>query len=106
MNHFTDKAGFDSIRSQPTWLFKAEQPRSPNNPVGAYFTTHEPNEPNLSKKIFVPVVKLAFVFKFNPPTQLVPLPGGRGRLKAIFYSAVDYPVDRRHQLETGPTGLG
>ena len=106
MNHFTDKDGFNAIRSQPTWLFKAEQPRSPSSPVGAYFTTYEATEPNLSKKIFVPAVKLAFVFKFTPPTALVPLPGGRGRLKTIFYSPVDYPVDRAHQLEAIPTGLG
>jgi hypothetical protein len=105
MNHFTGRDGFNAIGSQPTWLFKAEQPRSPNSPVGAYFTTLEPNEPNLSKKIFVPVVKLAFVFKFKPPTELVPLPGGRGRLKTIFYSQVDYSVDQPYQLEAGPTGL-
>lgn len=30
---------------------------------------HEPSEPSLSKKIFVPVIKLAFVFKFTPPTE-------------------------------------
>ena len=80
MNHFTDRAGFNAIGSQPTWLFKAQQPRSSTNPVGAYFTTYEPDEPNLSKKIFVPVVKLELVFKFRPPVALEPLPGGRGRL--------------------------
>jgi hypothetical protein len=35
MNHFTDKDGYHSIRSQPTWFFRAEQRRSPINPVGA-----------------------------------------------------------------------
>ena len=59
MNHFTDKEAFNAIGSQPTWTFKAVQPRAEHHPVGAYFTDYEPTEPNLSKKIFVPVVKLA-----------------------------------------------
>jgi hypothetical protein len=105
MNHFTDKDGYDAIRSQPTWLFKAETPHSSASPFGAYFTTYEPTERNLSKKIFVPVAKLAFIFRFTPPAELVPLPGGRGRLGKIFYSPADYPVGRPHQLENGPTGL-
>ena len=108
MNHFTDKDGHNAIRSQPTWLFKAGEPRSPNNPRGAYFTTHEPDEPNLSKKIWVPLVKLAFVFKFTPPAEpeLKPLPGGRGRLKTVFYSPTDYSVAREYQVEERATGLG
>ena len=106
MNHFTDKTGYNAIRSQALWTFKAVQPRSPNNPVGAYFTTYEPEEPNLSKKIFVPVVKLAFVFKFNEPTPLLPIPGGRGRLGKIFYSPTDYDVDEEHKVEAKETGLG
>jgi hypothetical protein len=108
MNHFTDRDGFNAIGSQQSWLFRAAQPRSPHNPVGAYFTTYEPTEPNLSKKIFVPVVKLAFVFKFAPPAQpeLRPIPGGRGRLRTILYSPVDYPVERAFQLDAIPTGLG
>jgi hypothetical protein len=106
MNHFTDKGGFNAIGSQEAWTFKAVQPRAPHQPVGAYFTTYEPTERNLSKKIFVPVVKLAYVFKFNPPSALLSIPGGRGRLGKIFYSTTDYDVDRAHQGEATPTGLG
>jgi hypothetical protein len=106
MNHFTDKDGYNAIGSQPIWTFKAMQPRAPQHPVGAYFTTYEPSEPNLSKKIFVPVVKLAYVFNFEPPRALHPLPGGRGRLGKIFYSADNYPVERTHQREARETGLG
>jgi hypothetical protein len=106
MNHFTDKQGFNGIGSQQTWMFRAEQPRARHHPVGAYFTTYEATEPNLSKKIFVPVVKLAYVFSFSPPRALEPLPGGRGRLGKIFYSRDDYSVDRQHQLCAGETGLG
>jgi len=38
MFHFTDKSGFDAIRSQPNWRFLAQQPRRMENPKGAYFT--------------------------------------------------------------------
>src|SRR5262245_24379670 len=103
MNHFTDKSGFDAIRSQEAWTFRAEQPRAQHHPVGAYFTTYDENEPNPSKKIFVPVAKLAYRFSFSPPTALKPLPGGRGRLRKIFYSPVDYVVLKEHQLLVGET---
>lgn len=105
MNHFTDTAGFNAIRSQPTWVFRAEQPRARHHPVGTYFTTYEPTEPNLSKKIFVPVAKLAYAFSFTPPSPLEPLPGGRGRLGRIFYSPTDYSVEKPFQLASGETGL-
>ena len=105
MNHFTDKDGYNAIRSQPTWMFKAVQPRAAHHPPGAYFTDYSASEPNLSKKIFVPVVKLAFLFAFSPPAPLEPLPGGRGRLGHIFYSPDDYPVATEHQQWCGETGL-
>lgn len=105
MNHFTDQAGFNGIGSLPIWTFKALQPRATHNPIGAYFTNYAPTEPNLAKKIFVPRIKLAFMFSFRPPTSLLPLPGGRGRLKRIYYSPIDYPVHQDYQVESGPTGL-
>jgi hypothetical protein len=104
MNHFTNKEGFDGIRSQPTWVFKARQPRAKHNPVGAYFTDYAPTEPNLATKLFVPKEKLAFVFMFQDRNDLLPLPGNRGRLKHVFYSPIDYVVTREGQEYHGPTG--
>jgi hypothetical protein len=105
MNHFTDKDGYHAIRSQKVWTFKAVQPRALHHPVGAYFTTYEPFEPNLAKKIFVPRAKLAFVFAFAPPAPLLLLPGGRGRLERVFYSPTDYDVPEGCQNHSGATGL-
>lgn len=102
MNHFTDKTGFNGIRSQPTWLFKAQQPPC-EHPKGAYFTDYAADEPNLATKLRVPRSKLMFVFSFDPPTPLQPLPGGRGR--HVFYSSSDYPVEPTHQRAAGPTEL-
>jgi hypothetical protein len=105
MNHFTDSGGFNAIRSQPTWTIKAARPRAAHNPVGAYFTTYAPTEPNLAKKIFVPRSKLAFVFTFVPRQTLLPMPGGRGHLGRIFFSPEDYHVGTVDQLHAGATGL-
>ncbi len=105
MNHFTDKDGFDGIRSQVDWTFRAVQPRALHNPRGAYFTTWGPNEPNLAKKIFVPRAKLAYRFEFTQPSPLKNYPGGRGRLKCVFYSPEDYVVPNDYQIFQGVTGL-
>lgn len=103
MNHFTNKSGYNSIRSQPTWVFKASQPHAKYNPVGAYFTSYPPTEPDLSERIFVPKEKLAFVFMFEDVGDLLPLPGGRGRLRRIFYSPDDYKVPKERQQYSGET---
>lgn len=67
----------------------------------------KPTSPICQKKIFVPVVKLAFIFSFTPQQTLEPIiPGGRGRLSKIFFSRVDYLVEKQHQLGAGETGLG
>ncbi|XXY51965.1 hypothetical protein WME91_12560 [Sorangium sp. So ce269] len=97
MNHFTNKEGFDGIRSQPTWLFKAVQPRQSRHPVGAYFTTFGPDEPNLSKKLFIPKTKREFVFSFVEPIPLKMLEEKRGEVHQIYYSPTDYHVPRAHQ---------
>jgi hypothetical protein len=101
MNHFTNKEGFDGIRSQPTWSFRASQPRAAHNPVGAYFTDYPPDEHNLAVKLFLPREKLHYIFAFSDRGNLLPLPGGRGRLKRIFYSPVTYEVDRSRQMFHG-----
>lgn len=98
MFHFTDKSGFDAIRSQPMWRFLAQQPRRLENPKGAYFTSYPPGTWKLSVKIFVPKAKLEYVFQFEDRGDLLPLPGGRGHNNTIYYSPVDYCVERERQL--------
>jgi len=102
MNHFTNRDGYMAISSQPTWLFKAAQPPG-DHPFGAYFTTLDTTAPGLAARLRIPREKLAYIFSFNPPGELQPLPGGRGDY--IFFSPTDYPVPRAAQTFGGPTGL-
>jgi hypothetical protein len=98
--HYTDKDGWNSIRSQPVWRFEASQPKDPNRPVGAYFTDIEPTEENLRtlfKRIRVPKVKQEFVFWFLGREGLTQLFDGRGRDRRIFFSPVDYLVAEDRQ---------
>jgi hypothetical protein len=104
--HYTDKKGFDVIRSQPRWKFKASQPRSPDRPFGVYFTTLEPTEANLRvlhKKLRVPKTKQEYVFHFIGTAGLGQLNEGRGRDRYILFSPQDYEVDRDRQRFMGPT---
>lgn len=103
--HYTDKTGWNAIRSQPVWTFLAQQPRADYNPVGAYFTTYRPETPDLSAKTYVPRRKLKYAFFFEDVGDLLALPGGRGRLQTIFYSPHDYEVDSERQIDHGATGL-
>jgi hypothetical protein len=100
--HYTDTKGFNAIRSQPTWLFKAFQPPC-DHPKGAYFTNLPPGSINLGKRIFVRGCrdKLEFVFHFSGGDDLRPLPGGRGEV--VFYSTKDYPVEHERQIVHGAT---
>jgi len=95
MFHYTDKQGWNAIRSQVIWRFKASQPRDRDRPIGAYFTDIEPTPENLRllhQKIRVPAVKHEFVFEFHGVEGLTQLNGGTGRDKRIFYSKDDYLV--------------
>ena len=90
--HYTNKEGWNGIRSQSDWPFEANQPKDPNRPVGSYFTDIEPTEENLRtlhKRICVPKVKQEFVFWFVGREGLAQLFGGRGRDKRIFYRLSD-----------------
>lgn len=89
MLHYTDQEGWNAIRSQVDWLFRAYQPPG-NHPLGAYFTTLPPNTPNLAKKLRIPRRKLEFVFCFLRNDGLLQLPGGRGDY--VWYSPSDYLV--------------
>jgi hypothetical protein len=98
--HYTDKDGWNGIRSQKVWHFKAAQPKDPNRPPGAYFTDIEPTKKNLRtlhKRIRVPKVKQEYVFWFLGTDGLIRLNDGRGRDKWILFSKTDYHVDEERQ---------
>jgi len=100
MFHYTDKAGWNAIRSQVAWLFKISQPKDPDRPHGAYFTDIEPSTANLRvlhKKIRVPREKQEYLFWFTGDEGLTQLNNGTGRDKRIFYSAIDYQVAKERQ---------
>jgi hypothetical protein len=100
MFHYTDKAGWNAIRSQVVWLFKISQPKDPDRPRGAYFTDMGPSPQNLRvlhKKIRVPREKQEYVFQFKETDGLTQLNNGTGRDKRIFFSPVDYPVTQDRQ---------
>lgn len=98
MNHYTDQDGYNAIKAQPTWRFKASQPPG-IHPYRVYFTTLEPDHPKLAKKLRVPKEKLEYVFRFVDAGDLMPLPGGRGQY--VFYSPTDYEVDASRQTYAG-----
>ena len=100
MFHYTNGDGFDAIRSQSIWVFKAAQPPG-DHPRGAYFTTLRPDSVNLAKRLRVPKVKTEFVYCFSNGSDLKALEGGRGAF--IFYSPDDYLVDKSRQVHHGPS---
>jgi hypothetical protein len=98
MNHYTNKKGYNAIRTGSPWHFVARKQRN-KNPFGVYFTTYSPTEPNLALKLRVPRKKTEYVFSFVDMGDLIPLRGPRGR--HIFYSPTDYFVIKRRQLFAG-----
>jgi hypothetical protein len=104
--HYTNKDGWNAIRSQRTWRFLASQPEARDRPVGAYFTDIEPSSVNLRtlhKKIRVPKAKRQYVFWFVGTDGLRQLNEGRGRDRRIFFSPVDYEVVPERQRFEGVT---
>jgi len=102
MNHFTDKDGYNGIRASSPWHFRASQPPVRlHHPFGAYFTTLPPHTKNLAKRLGIPKRKTEYIFSFDDIGDLTPLDNDRGEW--IFYSPVDYDVDRKRQrlAETG-----
>ncbi len=102
MNHFTDKPGWNGIRSAPDWLFRAAKPPD-ERPFGAYFTTLPATAPNLAARLGIPRSKLAYIFTFSGEQGLEPARGGRGQY--VFLSRNDYRVEQPRQLASGETGL-
>ena len=104
--HYTDRDGWNSIRSQPDWKFQTAQPQDQNRPPGAYFTDIEPSAMNLRtlhKKIRIPKAKQQYLFWFTGSEGLSQLNSGRGRDKRIFFSATDYDVISGRQKYEGDT---
>ncbi len=102
--HYTDKDGWNAIRSQLEWLFKTSQPLAKERPNGVYFTDIEPTEENLRtlhKRIRVPKKKQDFVFWFTGRDGLTQLFEGRGRDRRIFFSDSDYTVEKSRQQHEG-----
>lgn len=103
--HYTDKDGWNAIRSQPVWKFKASRPPDPARPLGVYFTDIPPTPSNLRtlhKRLRVPKVKQKFVFWFVDTHGLERLNEGRGRDKHILFSPIDYEVVPERQKYEGP----
>jgi hypothetical protein len=98
VHHYTNAAAYNAIRAVSPWRFRASQPPG-NHPFGTYFTTLPPDTPNLAKRLRIPKDKLEYVFIFTDVGDLTPLPGGRGQY--IFYSPVDYGVEKDRQVFHG-----
>ena len=98
--HYTDKSGYDAIRSQSVWKFKAGQPPG-DHLFGAYFTTLGRGTRNLAQRLGIPKAKIEYCFEFEDVGDLMPLPGGRGAY--ILYSPDDYEVEKPRQLYHGAT---
>jgi hypothetical protein len=97
MFHYTNKTGFNTIKSQVNWKFKASIPKAPQNPRGVYFTTLKPNAPNFYVKTRIPKKKQSHIFEFADIGDLQFYPGNRGRLKTVYYSPKDYQVLQARQ---------
>jgi hypothetical protein len=102
MFHYTNKTGFNGVRSQLVWLFKAMKPPC-EHPLGAYFTDLDDRTHNLANRLRIPKEKTEYLFQFVDAGDLKAIPGARGR--HIFYSSLDYPVEPGRQVRHGPSGL-
>lgn len=97
MFHYTNTVGFNAIRSQVVWLFRAFQPPG-EHPFGAYFTDLDERTYNLANRLRIPKDKIERFFEFTDVGDLEPIRGSRGLF--IFYSPRDYPVVPERQLRS------
>jgi len=94
--HYTNKKGFDAIRSQPTWVFKASQPPG-DHPFGAYFTPLPESTPLLARRLRIGKEKVGYMFSFGDAGDLKRIDGDRGEI--AYYSPTTYPVEPSRQVE-------
>jgi hypothetical protein len=93
--HYTDQSGWNAIRSQVDWTFKASQPPG-DRPFGVYFTTLRIDTPLFSKRTRIPVLKQAYVFSFVGREGLDER--DEGKRPFVLISTKDYVVARpRHR---------
>jgi hypothetical protein len=97
--HYTDVDGYNAIRSQPVWVFKASQPPG-KRPFGAYFTTLGPGTTLLARRLGLPKQKIEYVFAFNGSANLISLRGSRGKI--VLYCRENYQVEQDRQVDSGP----
>jgi hypothetical protein len=86
MHHYTDRSGYNSLRSSVGWCFRAHQAPG-DHPFGSYFTTLGPVTKNLALRLRISRSKIEYVFAFRDAGDLQPLRGQRGDY--IFYSTAD-----------------
>src|SRR4051794_23456161 len=104
--HYTDRNGYNGIRANPVWFFRASKQRAAHLPFGAFFTTLELNKPTAAlffARTRIPREKRGFVFQFSDAGDLIPLDGDRGRF--VLYSRIDYSVAVDRQEHSGATGF-
>ena len=53
MNHYTDRDGWNGIRSAPDWLFRAAKPPDAK-PYGTYFTSLDRDTRHLALRLRIP----------------------------------------------------
>jgi hypothetical protein len=87
--HYTYSSGWNAIRSQPDWTFRATQPPG-DRPFGVYFTTLRVDAPLFSKKTRIPVEKQEYVFAFVGTDGLDER--DEGKRSFILISPTDYVV--------------
>ncbi|MFB7475020.1 RHS repeat-associated core domain-containing protein [Kitasatospora sp. NPDC056184] len=101
--HYTDKAGYNGIRSQNPYVIR---PGSSKNGAGPFFTNKSPNDlraPGAFKRVLgITSAKSEYVMEFSvEQSELVPLRGGRGA--HIFEIPGGATVPRSSVEYFGPT---
>ncbi|MFJ8310312.1 MULTISPECIES: polymorphic toxin-type HINT domain-containing protein [unclassified Streptomyces] len=100
--HYTDKKGFNGIRSQSPYRI---DPGDSKNGAGPFFTTKSPDDltaPSAFKKLGITNAKSQFVMQFTVPrSSLVPLRGDRGQF--IFTIPQGVTIPRPNAPYFGPT---
>lgn len=107
--HYTDKKGYNAVKSGNPYIFKASKPKY-GNPKAAYFTTLSPEElspKDYKAKLGLTKAKSEYFFEMDvDSSKLKDLKGGRGQY--IKYSPDDLEVPRdkvtRHGSNPKPKG--
>ena len=99
--HYTDKDGYNAVRSQPAWMFKVSQPPKRENPVAAYFTILNPQTPLLAVKLRIGRKKIEYAFEFENAGDLKRLDPDREL--GVFISKENYRVEPSRQKFHGPS---